>query len=92
MRPLIDAGFDLQSTGEHGETIFHHAVVGGQKVTQYLLGLDGGKMIIDIENDDGKRPLQLASGLINKVSVMEVLMRQGATCPVGVSNGLYISF
>ena len=80
LRPLIDAGFNLHSTGEYGGTILHHALVGGAKVIEYLLGLDGGKMIIDIENDDGKTPLQLASDQGNMGRVKGVLMRHSATC------------
>ena len=79
LRPLIDAGFDLHSKGEHGATILHRAVVGGKKTIEYLVGLDGGKLIIDIKNDDGKTPLEYASGLMNKWPVREVLMRHGAT-------------
>ena len=46
---------------------------------EYLLGLDGGKMIIDVENDCGKTPLQFASERHDKWQVMEVLIRHGAT-------------
>ena len=77
---LIDAGFDLQSRGAHGKTILHCAVVGGEKVTQYLLGLDGVKMIIDIENNHGKTPLQFALEMSHKWPVVKALMRHGATC------------
>ena len=86
LRPLIDAGFDFQSRGEHGETILHHAVVGGPKMMEYLLGLDGGKMIIDIENDNGETPLQFASNRNSKWPVMEVLTRHRATVTRGKSR------
>ena len=75
---LIDAGFDLHSRGEHGDTILHCAVAGGEKMIKYLLGLDGGKMIINIENDHGQTPLRFASEWRNKETVMEVLIRHGA--------------
>ena len=80
LQPIIEAGFHLLSRGQYGGTILHRAVVGGETMIEYLLGLDGGKMIIDIENDDGKTPLQLASEMGNVGPVMKLLMRHGATC------------
>ena len=79
LRPLIDAGFEFHSRGQDGETILHRAVFGGKKMMEYLLGLDGGKMIIDVENYRGKTALQLASELSSKRQVVEVLMRHGVT-------------
>ena len=80
LRALINGGFDLYSRGAHGETILHCAVAGGKVITEYLLGLDEGKVIIDIENDQGKTPLQFASELSNKGPVLELLMHYSTTC------------
>lgn len=84
--PLMDAGFDLHSRGENGATILHHAVVGGTKMIKYLLGLNDGKMIIDIKNLDGKTPLQCAYNQSNPWPTIFMLMRHGATRPCWCSS------
>ena len=81
MQPLINANFNFHSRGRNGETILHRAMFGGKKMVEYLLLQDGGNKILDIENNDGKTPLQLVSRLpmCEKEQVEELLMRHGTT-------------
>ena len=79
LRLLIDAGFDFHTRGRDDETILHHAVFSTEKMIEYLLSLDGGKMIFDIENYRGKTALQLALELYSNGQIVEALMRHSAT-------------
>ena len=81
MQPLISAGFNFHTRGHNGETILHRAMYGGKKMVEYLLSLDGGNRILDIESNDGKTPLHYASRLpvCDRGQVKELLIQHGAT-------------
>ena len=70
---LIDAAFDFHSRGCHDETILYHAVFSRKKMIEYLLGLDKGKLIFDVENYRGKTALQLALELYGNGQIVGAL-------------------
>ena len=79
LRLLIAAGYDFHSRGQDDETILHCAVFGRKKMIEYLLALDGGKMICDVENNHGKTALPLALELYSNGQIVEALMHHSAT-------------
>ena len=81
LRILIAAGCDLHARGPSGKTILHCAIDGGeenQELIEYLLGLEEGKRIIDVEDDGGSTPLRYALQFSMR-EVVEVLLIHGAT-------------
>ena len=70
LRVFIDAGFDTNirsGTGvSSGSTILHEAIhvaaPEGIKILEYLLNQEGGKAIVDAQDDTGSTPLHLATG------------------------------
>ena len=79
LRLLIDAGFDFDTRGRNDETILHSAVFSRKKMIAYLLSLDGGKMIFEVENYRGKTALQLALERYSNGEIVEALMHHRAT-------------
>ena len=77
LRLLIAAGFDLNSRGLLGLTILHFAVHGGKEMMEYLLGLEGGRMIIDVGDNRQRTPMHHAFMYLS-VTEMRVLLRHGA--------------
>ena len=74
---LIDAGFDFNVRGKSGKPILHCAVDSGKEMVAYVLGLEGGRMIIDVENDQLLTPLKYASKY-HYTEEAEVLLRHAA--------------
>ena len=90
LRAFIDAGFDTNIRGgigvDSGSTILHEAinVAGpeGLKMIEYLLKQEGGKAIINAQDDNGSTPLHLAAGFsrfINLLSPLYVEDREKVT-------------
>ena len=67
---FIDAGFDTNIRSgigvSSGSTILHEAIhvatPEGIKILEYLLNKEGGKAIVDVQDDTGSTPLHLATG------------------------------
>ena len=70
LRAFIDAGFDTNIRAgigvNSGSTILHEAIYvsapEGIKILEYLLKLEGGKALINAQDDNGSTPLHLATG------------------------------
>ena len=76
-RVLIDAGFDFHFRGMSGRTLLHCAVEGGNKMMAYLLGQEGGRMIIEVEDDHRLTPLQYAFQS-HSMEIVAILLLHGA--------------
>ena len=79
LRLLIDAIFDFHTRGRDDETILHSAVCSRKEIIAYLLSLDGGKMIVEVENYRGKTAPQLALELYSNGEIVDALMHHSAT-------------
>ena len=60
MQVLIDAGFDFQTRAVCNRTILHSAIHGEEKLILDLLGLEGARSIIDVEDNYGSTALDYA--------------------------------
>ena len=78
LRAFIDAGFDTNIRGgigkSSGSTILHEAIyvagLEGINMIEYLLEQEGGKDIINAQDDCGSTPLHLAAGLGQPISLL----------------------
>ena len=77
LQVLIDAGFDMHTTGKCGKTILHCARWNGEKTLAYLLGLKEVRDIIDIEDNHQLTALDYACRA-SDWSLVEMLLRHGA--------------
>ena len=77
LQVLIAAGFDCNTRGNSGRTILHSAIHGGSEMVTYLLGMEAGRMIIDVEDDHRLTPADYASQL-HRRGVIKVLLLHGA--------------
>ena len=77
LQVLIDAGFDLCTRGKCGRTILHCARWSREETLAYLLGLEEGRDIIDIEDNHQLTVLDYASRS-SDWRLAEVLLRHGA--------------
>ena len=78
LQALIDAGFDLHTRGKCGKTILHCAMIRRKETLTYLLGLEKGRDIIDIEDDHQLTVLDYASTHPFHLRVAEILLRHNA--------------
>ena len=78
MMPLIDAGFDIHTRGADQKTVLHFATEGGNKIMEYILGQDGGKMMINARDSDGSTPMHLTAKDPYGRGGIEPLLRHGA--------------
>ena len=78
LRAFIDAGFDTNIRGgigaNSGSTILHEAIYvagsEGIKMMEYLLEQEGGKAIVNAQNNNGSTPLHLAAGLGHFINLL----------------------
>ena len=74
---LIEAGYDWHTIGQEGQTILHCALTGGKEIVEYLLNLEGGKALIEIEDNFRLTALDYALES-SKWEIEGVLCRHGA--------------
>ena len=80
LKAFIQAGFDTNISGgseeNPGRTILHEAIpaVGaeGMKMAEYLLEQEGGKAIINAQDDNGSTPLHLAAGIGHTLGLVDL--------------------
>ena len=77
LQVLVDAGFDLRTRGRCGKTILHCPRMNSIETLAYLLGLEKGRDIIDIQDNHQLIVLHYASRA-SDFRVVEVLLRHGA--------------
>ena len=87
MAAFIDAGFDFGARGSLGQTILHRAVFGRRQMLKYLLQIEGGKMIINAQSDNGSTPLHLAVGVSGGARSVKLLLKYGADMEVQDCDG-----
>jgi len=64
IRRLLATGIDINSSGEHGRTALHEAVIAGRlDIVELLLANGANRRTLD---DDRRTPLALAHGLIDQ--------------------------
>ena len=84
LRAFIDAGIDTNIRAgigmNSGSTILHEAIYvaapEGTKILEFLLKLEGGKAIINAQDDNGLTPLHLATGFGQFINWMNPLNRE----------------
>ena len=77
LQVLIDAGFDLRTRGKCGKTILHCATLNRGETLMYLLGLEEGRDIINVEDNHQLTALDYASRACDW-RVSRVLLGHGA--------------
>ena len=77
LQVLIDAGFDLNTRGKCGKTVLHCANFYSKKTVEYLLELEEGRNIINVEDDHQLTVLDY-SYYKNDLGAREVLLRHNA--------------
>ena len=77
LQVLIDAGFDMHTTGKCGKTILHCTRRNREKTLAYLLGLKEGRDIINIEDNHQLTVLDYACRA-SDWSIVEMLFRHDA--------------
>ena len=68
----------IESTDWLGRTPLHWAVMfADQRLVQWVLGLPGGRDLVNVADDDGWTPLHVA-GFVGNTDVVEALLAAGA--------------
>ena len=86
LNQLIHAGFDVSMKGAGGDTVLHRAARGSGRGMKFLLDLEAGRSIINVQNKKGATPLHIAAGKCDRVKV-EMLLKCGANDDLEDSRG-----
>ena len=83
---LIHAGFNISMKGASGDTVLHRAVRGSGRGMKFLLDLEAGRSIINVQNKKGATPLHVAVEECDRVK-MELLLKHGANSDLKDGKG-----
>ena len=86
LNQLIHAGFNVSMKGAGGDTVLHRAVCGSGRGMKFLLDLEAGRSIINVQNKNGATPLHIAAEECDRVKV-ELLLKYGANTDLEDSRG-----